>query len=274
MQREIARQTDVFRSYDEPQPLPSTRDHFFSTLNENGPPISPRQTPVDRRPSQPSLLTEPRYGSFRPPVPPHLAPSPRKYGSIGSGTKSYSPGSARAPVQAPPPPPPPMQHYPANTNSPPMNLSRRHTSADIRLHGWQGGPPGTGGGPPPRSHSPYASGNNSSQWPSSPHRTAIGENQQIRDALASYELPRGPAQPRSRQPTPPTDPGMPAPSQSSLAPDWQLPGARFSFKGVDSSAPQTRRSSMASNVHSLLNPAATVEEDEIAPEDRKRKRMQ
>ena len=39
-------------------------------------------------------------------------------------------------------------------------------------------------------------------------------------------------------------------------PGWQLPGARFNFKGVDGSAPPTRRSSMASNVHSLLNPTA------------------
>ena len=55
---------------------------------------------------------------------------------------------------------------------------------------------------------------------------------------------------------------------------WQLPGARYPFKGVDT-APPTRRSSMASNVHNLLNPADTAEregEDE-GPDERKRKRL-
>jgi hypothetical protein len=153
--------------------------------------------------------------------------------------------------------------------SPPTNLPRRHTSADIRLHGWQGGPPAP-------SHSPYASGQNSSQWPSSPHRTPIsGGDQQIRDALAQYELPRGPGQQGSRQPSPPPPIGDPS-SQQSLAPDvgWQLPGARFPFKGIDTPGPPTRRSSMASNVHSLLNPAGAGDEDEGDPEGRKRKRMQ
>jgi hypothetical protein len=284
MQREIARQTDILRSYDEPQPLPSAREQYFSNLNENGPPLSPRQMPSnDRRPSQPSLLTEPRHGSFRTPVAPHLAQlSPRRYGSIGSGSNSYSPNPARTPAQPqPPPPPPPMQHPLSQVCSPPSNLSRRHTSADIRLHGWQGGPPGTGGGPPPPSHSPYASGHNSTQWPSSPHRTPIGGgDQQLRDALESYQLPRGPSRPRSRQPTPPTGPTVQVPgdpSSNSLAPDagWQLPGARFSlFKGIDTSAPPTRRSSMASNVHSLLNPAGAGDDEDAGPEERKRKRVQ
>jgi hypothetical protein len=49
------------------------------------------------------------------------------------------------------------------------------------------------------------------------------------------------------------------------------------FPRYDSSLPATRRSSMASNVHSLLNPTDTSErpeEDDQILEDRKRKRLQ
>jgi hypothetical protein len=112
------------------------------------------------------------------------------------------------------------------------------------------------------------------------------DNQHIRDALAQYELPRA----RSRQPSPPPShessaQGAPSynsgyggsnyPSNSESG--WQLPGARFPFKGIDT-APPTRRSSMASNVHNLLNPADTAEregedEGERMMDERKRKRL-
>ncbi|KAF2432825.1 hypothetical protein EJ08DRAFT_584967 [Tothia fuscella] len=271
MQREIARQTDMLRSFDEPpDPLSSSRQHYFSGLHDSGPSLSPRQMPINdlRRPSQPSLLTEPRQTQFRAPHAPHLAISPRRYGSIGSGSNSFSPSSARA-LNPPPPPPPPMQHPLANASSPPTNLPRRHTSADIRLHGWQGGPPAP-------SHSPYASGHNSTQWPSSPHRTPLGGDQEIRNALAQYELPRGPSQ-SSRQPSPPPPHvSVDSSGQGNIAPDagWQLPGARYPFKNLDTPGPPTRRSSMASNVHSLLNPAGAGDDDDQDPEGRKRKRMQ
>ncbi|KAJ4332688.1 Flocculation suppression protein [Didymella glomerata] len=100
-----------------------------------------------------------------------------------------------------------------------------------------------------------------------------GGDEQLRNALESYQLPRGPRGRTSRQGTPPD-----GPPSSSLNPDagWTLPGARYPFKGFDTPGPPTRRSSMASNVHSLLNPAETAERaDEDEPEDpRKRKRMQ
>src|SRR5579871_1671503 len=144
MQREIARQTDILRSIDE---LPTAssypgREQYFSTLNDTGPPLSPRQAPSnDRRPSQPSLLSEPRP-PFRTPVAPHHAISPRRYVSIGSNSNSYSPSSARAPAHPPPPPPsiainstPQHPLATVTATSPPTNLPRRHTSADIRLHG-------------------------------------------------------------------------------------------------------------------------------------------
>ncbi|KAI7585259.1 hypothetical protein KC346_g17739, partial [Hortaea werneckii] len=56
---------------------------------------------------------------------------------------------------------------------------------------------------------------------------------------------------------------------------WQIPGPRYQFKGLDTPDPMTRRSSMASNVHSLLNPADTAErEDEDEGQgELKRKRL-
>jgi hypothetical protein len=272
MRDDIGRQLDMMRSGEDSQdPLQTARAPYFSNFGQdNNPPLSPRQVPQSdsRRPSLANINNPAPPSSFKAPVAPHLAISPRRYGSISTG--SYSPSSARTPVhqQAPPPAPPTIQHPLSSSmsaNSPPANLLRRHTSADIRLHGWQAQPP---------AHSPYASGQNSTQWPSSPHRTPVGAgDQQIRDALAQYQLPRDPRQGGgSRQPTPPPEVN---PTASSTNPDsgWALPGQRYPFKGVDTSYPPTRRSSMASNVHSLLNPAETVERDEDENDDRKRKRL-
>ncbi|KAF1978528.1 hypothetical protein BU23DRAFT_226923 [Bimuria novae-zelandiae CBS 107.79] len=278
MQREIARQSEMLRVLEVPDEPLSARQPFFMQLDTNQAPLSPRQMPQDngsesRRGSLAGL--PPRQAPpFKAPVPAHLATSPRRYGSIGTG--NYSPSSARTPAapQPPPPPPPSIQH-PGGTlgsnlgpsASPPYNLYRRHTSADIRTHGWQTHPP---------SQSPYASGQNSTQWPSSPHRTPIGgEDQQLRNALESYQLPRGPRQQCSRHGTPPLTSDT-TPSTLNADSSWSLPGARYPFRGLDTPGPPTRRSSMASNVHSLLNPADTQERaDEDDPDEaRKRKRMQ
>jgi hypothetical protein len=276
MQRDIARQTEMLRALEEPQePLSASQPYFMHLDNSNAPPLSPRQMPQDNISDQRrgSLAGSSRQGPFRPPVPAHIAISPRRYGSIGTG--NYSPSSARTPAshQPPPPPPPPTQQPGGNlgvgmgnSTSPPYNLYRRHTSADIRTHGWQ---------PQPPSQSPYASGHNSTQWPSSPHRTPIGGgDQQLRDALEQYQLPRGPRQQSSRQGTPPLTSDT-TPSTLSADSSWSLPGARYPFKGIDTPGPPTRRSSMASNVHSLLNPAETAERtDEDEPDEaRKRKRL-
>jgi len=278
MQREIARQTDYLRSVESPDPSPQESRPMFSQqqmhyvgnhLLEAGPPLSPRQMPApdinQRRPSQPTLL-EPRAppSSFRPPVGSHISISPRRYGSIGSNN-SYSPSSGRQP---PPPPPtliqPPPQHPLATVSSPPGNLSRRHTSADIRLGGW-----GSHGPPTPGTAGSQYAGLPSGGWPpSSPARGSIADNA-IRDQLAQYELPRGPS---SQQKTPP-----PSAHHDQIAaiagtgPDsaWAVPGSRFPgfSKGFasqleSSGGPPTRRSSMASNLHGLLNPAGeTVPEE-------------
>ncbi|KAF2280204.1 uncharacterized protein EI97DRAFT_114657 [Westerdykella ornata] len=291
MQREIAQHTERLRAMDEPhEPLSARHFAHVDSSSSNAPPLSPRQMPLDAVHEQRrgSLAAMSRQAPFRPPMPPRINPpaaAGRRYGSIGTG--NYSPSSSRNPAthQPPPPPPPPptttIHHHPgatlgaslANNASPPYNLYRRHTSADIRTHGWQPQPP-----PPSHSHSPYASGHNSTQWPSSPHRTPIGGgDQQLRDALEQYRLPRAPyAQQSSRHGTPPLTSDT-TPSNLSADSSWSLlPGARFPFKGIDTPGPPTRRSSMASNVHSLLNPAETAERaDEDDPDEaRKRKRLQ
>ncbi|KAF2663714.1 hypothetical protein BT63DRAFT_110374 [Microthyrium microscopicum] len=288
MQREIARQTDVLRSVESPDPSPQEASRptfgqpqhqiFGNHLQENGAPLSPRQMPApdinQRRPSQPTIL-EPRgqqSGSFRAPIASHLSISPRRYGSIGSNN-SYSPSSGRIPP--PPPPPaliqPPPQHPLATVTSPPANLSRRHTSADIRLHGWQGGPTDIPTG------SPYASGHTSSAWPSSPARGPVADHE-IRQTLANYEI-RGPSSTK----TPPPGSLDPIAAVAGTGPEsaWAVPGSRFpgfakSFgSGFDSGGPPTRRSSMASNLHGLLNPAGdTVIEEEMGDNGgSKRKRV-
>ncbi|KAI5360810.1 Putative Heat shock factor (HSF)-type, DNA-binding, Heat shock transcription factor family [Septoria linicola] len=304
MRNEIRHHIDTLRTLDEPQPQQESlfghRQSFFQPNNHHAPmepamPMSPRQRPFDesRRPSLqgPSLQGPPRPVGVRAPVPQYLQASPRRYGSIGTGNNgAYSPTSSRPPYSNAPNPglqPQPQQPQPAQQphplatmTSPPSSLPRRHTSADIRLQGWEGGQP------PPSGHygqgtSPYQSGQSSGAWPSSPRAPANPGDQQIRDTLAQYELPRV-SHPGSRPHSPgPHESGQPSFNHSFAAPSyansndagWQLPGARFPFKGLTEGS---RRSSMASNVHSLLNPADTAEregEDEGAPDDRKRKRL-
>ncbi|KAI9847028.1 MAG: hypothetical protein M1838_001068 [Thelocarpon superellum] len=260
MKKEIARQRDMLRSLDEPPELLfSGRPPHFSNLSLDNQPVSPRQAPVDdvRRMN---MGPAPRQGHFfRPPVPPmphHLSVSPRKYGSLGN--VHTSPSSLRPHA----PPPPPSQHPLASVTSPTANIIRRHTSADIRLHGWQGS-----------RETPYSSGHSSGQWPSSPSRTHVESSQHVRDVLAQYEIRPSTG---SRQTTPPLTSDTTA-STTSAESGWGFGGPKFGLKAGDTSAPPTRRSSMASNVHSLLNPAETVEradEDEVGNDDRKRKRLQ
>jgi hypothetical protein len=277
MQREIARQIDLLRnaeSENERRPSISQPPPMYTAnhLQEGGPSLSPRLMPVSdlsqRRPSHPSIfeLRTPQAPSFRHQLAPHLSISPRRYGSIGSNN-AYSPSAGRAPP--PPPPPPTAQQAPhplATVSSPPSNLSRRHTSADIRLHGWEGGPP------PGSAYSAAAS-----NWPPSPARPPPAD-QAIRDQLASYEISRGSsnAPSVSRHSPPPLSHNGPLDPISSIAgtgPEsgWIVPGSRFpgygkTFgpnNGLDSSGgPPTRRSSMASNLHGLLNPTAEDGEED------------
>ncbi|KAJ5366792.1 Heat shock factor (HSF)-type DNA-binding [Penicillium brevicompactum] len=244
--------------------LMPSRQPFFANVAETGPPLSPRQMPQDDPRRQSMMDPTPRPNNMiRPPVPPHLSVSPRRYGSIG-GANSTTYARPQPPAAAPPPQQP-TPHPLSVSTSPGPGLARRHTSADIRQHGWS-----------PSAGSPYPPGNlPTGPWPPSPgQQTPVSSDQQVRDVLAQYEMgaPRR-LQEQSRHATPPT--AEPSPSMLGVDNGWAIGGSRFPH---GSSLPATRRSSMASNVHSLLNPADTAErpdEDQQAmADDRKRKRLE
>ena len=254
----------MIRNYEDPhEALLSGRQPHFSNM-ALAEPVSPRQGPVDdRRPSLHAI--PPRPTAFRPQPPlahhnPALAQ--RRYGSIGTANPLPNYHRPFQPQTQIPPSQP--QHPLANVTEPPPNLGRRHTSADIRVPGWPGH----------RQGSPMASGQSSDHWPSSPIQ-AGHPDQQVRDQLASYEFGRSRQSISSSQTTPPLTSNDTASSRLSVESNWSwAAGSKFAPRLLDS-APQTRRSSMASNVHSLLNPAETAERDEGDPigDDRKRKRM-
>ena len=283
MQKDISRRLDHLRTSEDPHDaLLSGRQPIFSNMALDSAPLSPRQPQEERRSSL-HAVPPPRANAFRPsvpPIPPQFNSSPRRYGSIGTANPApnyHRAVTPHAPGHPPIPPPPPTQHPLATALSPPgPNLGRRHTSADIRVPGWPGhgqniGPGGSG--------SPFASADSSSQWPSSPNQVANSHDQHIRDSLASYEF----GAPRkqiattssSNQTTPPLTSDTTT-STLSVESTWSLGGSKFpGARHLDTSAPPTRRSSMASNVHSLLNPAETAEreEEDIIVDDRKRKRV-
>lgn len=268
MQKDVTRQLESMRALENPHELllSTGRQPYFANMSiDPNPPLSPRQMPQDES-RRPSMADASKGNMIKPPVPQHLAVSPRRYGSIGAGSSNLSPNYNRP---QPPPQPQTGPHPLSSVTSPPgPNLARRHTSADIRQHGW----------PPVPGSSPFASGNSSVQWPSSPHRTPNSSDQQVRDVLAQYEMggPKRQQQDASRQGTPPLTADT-TPSTLSAESGWMIGGPKFP-RPPDLSLPATRRSSMASNVHSLLNPAETAEradeDDPMAGEDRKRKRLQ
>lgn len=264
MQAELEKHLDTVRTLEHPSDMYlSVRQPPVPTVAvDPGPPLSPRQMPQDD--SRRLSMMDSRPNMIRPPVPPHLSASPRRYGSIGAANNS--PNYSRPQVPSIVTPQPPVPHPLSSASSPPgPNLARRHTSADIRQHGWP--PPGISPFPPNQSSS-----QGPSAWPPSPHRTPTSSDQQVRDVLAQYEMgaPRR-FQDISRHATPPLNPDQQGPTDNG----WGFGGPRFPRH--ESSLPATRRSSMASNVHSLLNPADTAErpdEDQHAVDDRKRKRLE
>jgi hypothetical protein len=156
----------------------------------------------------------------------------------------------------------------------PNNLSRRHTSADIRVHWNQSAPspfaPSSHNPPPPPPIPPQYSPSFPPQHP---------EEQRIRDSFLSYDL-QSASRPRSSRPT---SPALPPFSATSAGPSSDFNGWSFGSamrgegKGLglrDISAPSTRRGSMAH----ILNPSDTAERDDEdddvrGDEDRKRKRV-
>ena len=292
LERDIARQLDTIRNYEDPhEALLSGRQPYFSNM-ALAEPVSPRQTPPDDSQRRPSLhAIPPRNPVFRGPhmasQPPHPITPQRRYGSIGTANplpnyhRPLQPQNHNIPV-------PPPQHPLSNVTEAPSgpNMGRRHTSADIRVPGWPGQAVAAGG-------SPLASGQSSSHWPSSPMQAPIStpEDQNVRDQLNSYSFGSrqqsvsgagGVAGGSSRTTPPLTTSNDTTPSTLSVESTWSFGGggggSKFpAARHLDSSAPGTRRSSMASNVHSLLNPAETAERDEEDPlgpmEERKRKRL-
>ena len=262
----------VQRPDDSHDPLLSGRQPIFSNLGLDNVALSPRQAAQDeRRPSFQALPTKPSL--FRPPAPPHLSISPRRYGSIGANTQSplFRQTPSAAPHQ------PPAQHPLASVVEPGVNLGRRHTSADIReTAGW----PAQGQGVVA---SPFEAGPqtaSTSNWPPSPQtQTPTAGDQHIQSVLASYQLgqPRRPTefQQPSQQASPPPPSGTDIPPNSTGPSEngFMFREPRYGPRLMES-APQTRRSSMASNVHNLLNPAESGDrEDDDGNEDRKRKRV-
>ncbi|TPX09956.1 uncharacterized protein E0L32_008803 [Thyridium curvatum] len=258
LQGEIQRQAEMVRSLDEPHDFSSSR-HYLAGIDNA--PVSPRQLAQDDASRSTLAVPQSRAPNYyRPSVPSNLSLTTRRpYGSIGAGsTSNSSPSSLRTQIPAPPPVPHPLAHV----EPPPGSLARRHTSADIRAHGWQPNP------------SPYGSGPSSSQWPSSPNRVAP-EDQRLRESLSTYSL-QSASQPHSRPETPPPPFSNGISGFDSLS-NWSWNSAnrdhRLGLK--DSSAPPTRRGSMAH----ILNPTDTAErededEDLRGEDDRKRKRIQ
>ena len=264
MQAEIQRQADIIRSMDEQQDVPFSNSRpYFSALSLDNAPVSPHQLPQDDSRRTP---LGGRQNFYKPPVPSHLSITPRRYGSIGGAAAQSSPGSNRG--QAPPHPPAP--HPLSEVSSPPTNLPRRHTSADIRSDvpgvNWQ-------------NNSPFQSGQNSTQWPSSPKRapTAISEDQRIRESFSSYSLTNASSNSRTDNSRPTTPPFSNGSTMEHLN-SWSWSSGRDKSAGnlfSNNSGPPTRRGSMAH----ILNPAETAEreeehEEELREDDRKRKRLQ
>lgn len=266
LQGEIQRQADIIRGLDEPPEAQySSRGQYFAHLDNA--PVSPRQLAQDDARRSSLAVPQNRPNNFyRPPVPSNLSISPRRpYGSIGASTTTQSSPSSLRP-QPPPPPvgPHPGPHPLSAVEPPPGSLARRHTSADIRAHGWQPNP------------SPFASGPPSSQWPSSPNRVDP-EDQRIRSSLSQYSLQTA-SQPHSRPASPPPPPPFANGGGLESLSSWSWNSAnRADNKNLsirDNSAPPTRRGSMAH----ILNPTDTAEREEEdddprGDDDRKRKRM-
>ncbi|KAL7276928.1 Flocculation suppression protein [Rhizina undulata] len=255
MQKEIERHTALLEDSD------ILRQPFLSSLSiDNSAPLSPRQRPAEDESRRSSFSGQLRPGGyFRTPAPPPIPNPPRRFGSVGIG--SSSPNALRP--QHPPQQPPQQHPLVSSYHSSPSHLSRRHTSADIRLHGWQ-------------ASSPFSGIGQSSHWPPSPNRTPNPPDNP-REAMANYDIQQHrPANSLfSMQTTPPLSETTPNGTESG----WNFGGKFPPAREAGHTAPPTRRSSMvSSSVHALLNPTDSAgDRDGISdgePDDRKRKRLQ
>ncbi|KAF3766323.1 hypothetical protein M406DRAFT_339573 [Cryphonectria parasitica EP155] len=261
---EVSRQLEVIRGLEEPHEAAyfDRRNYFGGVDNA---PVSPRQFPQDDQRRSSLAPPQPRAPyDYRPQVPSNLSiTTKRPYGSIGGssggnqGTNSTAQSSPSTLRPNPPPPPgPPLSAI----EPPPSSLLRRHTSADIRVHEtWRPQPP-----------APYASGPPSSHLPSSPSHLGPNDDR-LRESLSHYAFPSQPSHPHSRpaSPPPPQAPGYSNGETFKQLDSFQWDRAiqRRSIFQHDSSAPPTRRGSMA---HILNN---DDDSDPRGDDDRKRKRL-
>ncbi|EEH38997.2 flocculation suppression protein [Paracoccidioides lutzii Pb01] len=297
--------------------LLSGRQPYFGSMTlHSGPPLSPRQMPQDdnRRPSmaQPPVpvhlsVSPRRYGSIGAAnsSPDYNRPQISTQYSATTATHQLHPLSA---VSSPSGPnlgrrhtsADIREHWASTTTNNTYPLGSINPNPPSSSSQWPPSPQRTG---PPNNpvHIPMSMSMNMNMNPV----PNAGDHQHVRDVLAKYEMGGPRRQDSSRHPTPPlppiavdpvaantntnnnntattTPPHAPphtsSSSSSTLNPEsgWSIGGPKFP-RPTDSSLPATRRSSMASNVHSLLNPTATAErldEDDGAGEDRKRKRLQ
>ncbi|KAI5848172.1 HSF-type DNA-binding-domain-containing protein [Tricharina praecox] len=258
LQKEIERHSHAL---EEPPREMMHRDAptFTTTLVDNGVPLSPRQRPVEDDSLRGSFSGPPRP-YFRHPAPPAPQAPGRRLAAPGMAGSS-SPNSLRPQRDHQQPIPHPLSNL--QSQSPPGHLSRRHTTADIRQHGWQVNSPFSGIGQTPH-------------WPPSPGKPP----NDYRDA-GPYDMSQAPRPSIfSSQTTPPlNEGGMGNHDGPGGGIAWGFGGTKFPPpREAGHTAPPTRRSSLASSsVHALLNPPdSAMDRDGVSdgePDDRKRKRM-
>lgn len=306
LQSEIDRQVEHLRSQDLPHPLPDRRQSYAgSNVSDNK--MSPFHAPYDDQ-RRGSLA---RTGLFRQPAPTHsAAASPRRLAPL-PGSVTSPPNGPVSSFLPPPPTMGPLQshHIDPGGLSPSSHLSRRHTSAGVRESPeWKSAQNSAEHLPLPNinrsaQHSPFTASSSGSggAGPSSPHRQPSQVDLQLRESLGRYQIDSRNASTASdatvvqsafsRRTSEALQDGVPAsnhasgpfaqPSQHHGAAEASMfsghsgrPVFNSSLWGTQgpSSGGSTRRSSMAH----LLNPADTVErddEDDVAPDDRKRRRL-
>lgn len=262
LKSEISRQTEMIRGLEDVHEPPYSASRSYFSAIENAP-VSPRQLPQDdtRRSSLAVPQSRAAY-DYRPQVPSNLSISTKRpYGSIGGSPGNQvdaTPAQASPSRVRPAPPPPPPGPQPLSAvEPPPGSLLRRHTSADIRHHGWQ-----------PQQPPPFSSGPPSSHLPSSPSHLGPPDDR-LRESLSQYSFPP-PQHPHSRPPSPPPPSGPPFSNGDTFKElnnfQWDRATRRSIFQH-DSSAPPTRRGSMAH----ILND--DNDSDPRGDDDRKRKRL-